>query len=222
MIKKLFYEDPLFFILLIAFILFIPILSFAYYAPKIEVDNCINLGNGKYILPKEAVVIVDQVCKAEPCYQIPTGFMCQTYSVVPKSSSTECSLEPPAPPENGSPTEPLPPPLPQCEFVTCPPGQTKTIVENNVLCSWEALELNPAKQATYDTQKAAAETTQSTYQESQLYNNLQDYCLYTTGLACPAMPPATFNATASSFSYITGKPLAQIKKLMNKKIGKKK
>jgi len=194
---------------------------YANYAPKPQIDNCISLSSGKLIVPNEATVTISASCLQEPCYQIPTGFMCQTFSSIQKSTVTECTIVPPEPPGDTSPTEPLPPVVPQCEFITCGPGQTRTSTDTSVTCSWSALELDPVKESAYNTQKAAAESTSAVYQESQLYNNLQDYCLYTSGLACPALPPATFNATASSFSYITGKPLAEVKKLMRKKIGKK-
>jgi hypothetical protein len=223
---KLFKQDPIFFILSVGFIIAIIIITSsmvsANYAPRPQIDNCISLSNGKLIVPNEATVTISASCLQEPCYQIPTGFQCQTFSSIQKSNVTECTIIPPAPPENPSGTEPLPPAVPQCDSIQCPMGQTRSATDTAVTCSWSALELDPVKESAYNTQKAAAESTSAVYQESQLYNNLQDYCVYTTTLPCPSMPPATFNATASSFSYITGKPLAEVKKLMNKKIGKKK
>jgi len=201
-------------------ILFFSINLYANYAGKPQIDNCISLSNGKLIVPDAATVTISAMCSTEPCYQIPTGFQCQTFSSIQKSNVIECTIIPPEPPGDTSPTEPLPPVVPQCDSIQCQMGQTRTATDIAVTCSWSALELDPVKESAYNTQKAAAESTQAVYQESQLYNNLQDYCLYTSGLACPSMPPATFNATASSFSYITGKPLAEVKKLMKKKIKK--
>jgi len=201
-------------------LLLLPLSLWANYAPKNQIDNCIQLSLNKLITPNEATVTISAMCSTEPCYQIPAGFMCQTFSSAQKSTVTECTIIPPEPPADPSPTEPLPPVVPQCDSIQCPMGQTRTATDTAVTCSWSALELDPVKESAYNTQKAAAESTSAVYQESQLYNNLQDYCLYTSGLACPAMPPATFNATASSFSYITGKPLAEVKKLMRKKIKK--
>jgi len=157
-------------------IFLIPLLTYANFAPKGQIDNCISLSNGKLIVPAEAIVTVTNNCLAEPCYQIPTGFMCQTYSVVPKSTSTACTIIPPEPPA-GTPTEPLPPPIPMCDSVMCGPGQVRTATDVLVTCSWDALEEDAAKKATYDAQKIQAETTSAAYQESQLYNNIQDYCM---------------------------------------------
>ena len=190
---------------------------------KTQVETCISASNGKLIVPNGSSFTVYQTCpNGQSCLEIPNGFSCMVYSVVPKSTSTACTIIPPSPPPDTTPTEPLPPVVPQCDSIQCPMGQTRTATDTAVTCSWSALELDPVKESAYNAQKAAAESTSAVYQESQLYNNLQDYCLYTSGLACPALPPATFNATASSFSYITGKPLAEVKKLMRKKIGKKK
>jgi len=193
---------------------------YANYSPKPQVNNCLTLSANKLIVPPEAAMTVSKTCVTEPCFLIPTEFSCIYFKVEPKSTVTTCTVIPPEPPADPSPTEPLPPVVPQCDSIFCSQGQVRTATDISVTCSWEELVLDTAKKATYDTQKASAEATATVYQESQLYNNIQDYCFYTTGLACPAMPPATFNATAASFSYLTGKPLAEIKKLMKKKVKK--
>ena len=202
----------------ILFLFFTTLTLMASQAPKTDIQKCLDLSAGKLITPSEAGFTVYNTC--ENCIDIPAGFLCQTYAFVPQSTSTQipCSdIE--SPPENSSPTEAI---LPFCETVTCPIGEIRTVSPGLITCThnFEILQEDSSKKAAYNAQKAAAESTSAVYQESQLYNNLQDYCVYTTTLPCPSMPPATFNATASSFSYITGKPLAEVKKLMKKKVKK--
>jgi len=184
----------------------------ANYAPKPSVENCILLSTGKLTPPPEAAMVVSGSCAAPPCETIPAGFSCIYFGYMPHSQVTTCTDIP----ESGTPTEPV---IPQCSSITCLQGE-RTETPTSVTCSWINLEIDPVKKSAYDTQLAAAQSTQAVYQESILYGNLQGYCNYVNGVPCVQLPPATFNATASSFSYITGKPLAEVKKLMKKKVKK--
>jgi len=194
---------------------------YANYGNKPEVDNCLAKSLNKLIVPSDAAMTVQKSCLPEMvCVEIPPNFSCIYFGFVAKTQVTECTTIPPEPPPDTTPTEPLPPVVPQCDSIQCPMGQTRSATDTAVTCSWSALELDPAKESAYNAQKAAAESTSAVYQESILYGNLQGYCNYVNGVDCVQLPPATFNATASSFSYITGKPLAEVKKLMKKKVKK--
>ena len=184
--------------------------SFAQFAPRTQVENCINLSAGKLVVPPEAVVNVTHGCLNEAaCVQLPVNFSCITFGFMPHTQVTTCTDVP----ENGSPTEPV---IPQCSSVMCSQG-TRTETATTVTCSWTVLEIDPAKKAAYDDQKASAEQAQSLYQESQIYNNLQDFCLYAYQTSCVSLPSSTKTKVSRQLSGHLGLTERKIKRLLNKK-----
>jgi len=107
-------------------------------------------------------------------------------------------------------------------FNTCIPEEVCYLIPSDFSCIYYKasdgiLELDPVKKANYENMLKDAQAVQDSYQESQLVNDLQNYCQYIHQTSCSSLTPNTRQNLANNLSSFLGKTAKQIKIILEKK-----
>jgi hypothetical protein len=196
------------------FLFLISINLFANYAEKWKVDECIEKSKGKLVPPPGDLPTFKTCMPDLVCYVMPNDFSCIYFSSVQKEESfkVNCTDEIP---ENSTPTEepmdstPTTPSYPQCSPSLCPTGYAYSHNPKDTFATCRqttsVLELDPIKKQNYDAMKADEEKIKASYQESQLYNNISDWCIYELNAPCSSRKVQTQKMINANQLKITDK-----------------